>query len=564
MPRKAVNSVVYKQVEKEKLSNQRAYLLDIDLPRPRKPQFMVQKVVQERRTLEEMIETMQFKGLLVRKSIDGSNYGKDCSEVSFLRKSLAVEGPPIVIMKPRHVHDLRADEPYCSTEGKPIKSRQMPRKMREEFRFNAVEVPRGKLKFTQTNEKLQGGRSPKQKLNKNKEGKHSGESPARQFKKTLDIQESRSSTKINHPKPLVPRAPKKETIVKQKIEGIPKVASNMKKQAERKDGKSQECSKTKDLGKTSTLRLSPTTKGSNVSKCVTRGKATVSDKHIHMETTALESSISKKNLQKGKYDCKPSVQNLQSGDNLPIIVETNIQGSLIQSTTIEQITDRAAGDSHDPISDNSGNAPGSPSEFSEPTIEDDVDYSEDGSCIPCLKLDDMKDCKSMTQTRYLLLTSVSFLNRADELFDLGTCNSRLLQTAQSPDREMFDPSLLLECAKEILELKSLHCTRSVNPLSQNLRKKPKYHLSLEQLVGEISDVIENLKNYSKSCGDVILVDSINSMLERDLRWNGKLICAWDLGWKNGLTMDEVNEVVNDVEKLVFGEIVDDLVIELMF
>ncbi|KAK4397009.1 hypothetical protein Sango_1537500 [Sesamum angolense] len=573
MPRKAVNSVVYKQVEKEKLSNQRAYLLDIDLPRPRKPQFMVQKVVQERRTLEEMIETMQFKGLLVRKSIDGSNYGKDCSEVSFLRKSLAVEGPPIVIMKPRHVHDLRAEEPYCSTEGKPIKSRQMPRKMREEFRFNAVEVPRGKLKFTQTNEKLQGGRSPKQKLNKNKEGKHSGESPARPIKKTLDIQESRSSTKINHPKPLVPRAPKKETIVKQKIEGIPKVASNMKKQAERKDGKSQECSKTKDLGKTSTLRLSPTTKGSNVSKCVTRGKATVSDKHIHMETTALESSISKKNLQKGKYDCKPSTSAFTNHlglfkickvDNLPIIVETNIQGSLIQSTTIEQITDRAAGDSHDPISDNSGNAPGSPSEFSEPTIEDDVNYSEDGSCIPCLKLDDMKDCKSMTQTRYLLLTSVSFLNRADELFDLGTCNSRLLQTAQSPDREMFDASLLLECAKEILELKSLHCTRSVNPLSQNLRKKPKYHLSLEQLVGEISDVIENLKNYSKSCGDVILVDSINSMLERDLRWNGKLICAWDLGWKNGLTMDEVNEVVNDVEKLVFGEIVDDLVIELMF
>ncbi|KAL0374361.1 UNVERIFIED_CONTAM: hypothetical protein Sradi_3351800 [Sesamum radiatum] len=565
VPRKAVNSVVYKEVEKEKLSNQKTYLLDIDLPRPRKPQFMVQKVVQERRTLEEMIETMQFKGLLARKSIDGSNYGKDCSDVSFLRKNLAVEGPPIVIMKPRHVHDLRAEEPYCSTEGKPIKSRQMPRKMREEFRFNAVEVPRGQLKFTETNEKLQAGRSPKQKLNKNKEGKHSGESPARPIKKTLDIQESRSSTKINHSKPLVPRAQKKETIVKQKIEGIPKVASNVKKHAERKDGKSQECSKTKDLGKTSTLRLSPTTKGSNVSKCrVTRGKTTVSDKHIHMQSTALESSISKKNLQKGKSDCKPSVENLQSGDNLQIKVETNIQGSLMKSTTIEQITDRAARGSHDPMSDNSGNAPDSPCESSEPTIEDDVNCSEDESSIPRHNLDEMKDCKSISHTRYLLLSSVSFLNRADELFDLGTCDSRLLQTARSPDGEMLDASLLLECAKEILELKSLHCTRTVNPLSQNLRKKPKCHLSFEQLVGEISDVIEDLRNYSKSCGDhVILVDSINSMLERDLRWNGKLICAWDLGWKNGLTLDEVNEVVNDVEKLVFGEIVDDLVIELM-
>ncbi|KAL0410650.1 UNVERIFIED_CONTAM: hypothetical protein Slati_3654700 [Sesamum latifolium] len=455
VPQKAVNSVVYKEVEKEKLSNQRNYLLDIDLPRPRKPQFMVQKVVQERRTLEEMIETMQFKGLLGRKSIDGSNYGKDCSDVSFLRKSLAVEGPPIVIMKPRHVHDLRAEEPYCSMEGKPIKSRQMPRKMREEFRFNAVEVPRGKMKFTETNEKLQAGRSPKQKLNKNKEVKHSGESPARPIKKTLDIQESRSSTKINHSKPLVPRVQKKETIVKQKIEGIPKAASNVKKQAERKDGKSQECSKTKDPGKTNTLRLSPTTKGSNVSKCrVTRGKTTVSDKHIHMQSTALESSISKKNLQKGKSDCKPSVENLQSGDKLPIKVETIIQGSLMKSTTIEQITDKAARDSHDPISDNSENGPGSPCESSEPTIEDDVNYSEDGSSIPRLKLDDMKDCKRISHTRYLLLSSVSFLNRADELFDLGTCDTRLLQAARSPDREMLDASLLLECAKEYWSLKA--------------------------------------------------------------------------------------------------------------
>ncbi|KAK4415478.1 hypothetical protein Salat_2655200 [Sesamum alatum] len=560
VPRKAVNSVVYERVEKEKPSNQRTYLLDIDLPRPRKPQFMVQKVVQERRTLEEMIETMQFKGLLVRKPIDESDNGKDCSDVSFLRKSLAVEGPPIVIMKPRHVHDIRAEEPYCSTEEKPIKSRQMPRKMREEFRFNAVEVPRGQLKFTETNEKLQAERSSKQKLNKDKEGKHSGESLARPIKKTLDVQESRSSTKINRSKPLVPRALKKEKIVKQKIEDIPKVSSNMKKQAERKDGKSQECSKAQDLGKTSTLVQR---RGSNVSKSrVTRGKTTVTDKH--MQSTALESSISKKNLQNGKSISKPSVENWQRGDNLAIKVESNIQGSLMKSTTIAQITYEAASDFHDPISDNSGNAAGSPCESSGLIIEDDVNYSEDGSCIPCLKLDDMKDCKSVTNTRYILLSSVSFLERVDELFDTGTCDPRLLQTAQSPDNEMLDDSLLLQCAKEILELKSLCCRRMVNPLSQNLCKIPIRRLSLEQLVGEITDVIEDLRNYSKSCGDIILVDSINSMLERDLRWNGKLTCAWDLGWKNGFTVDEVNEMVNDVEKLVFGEIVDGFVIELMF
>ncbi|KAI3443779.1 hypothetical protein Pfo_000444 [Paulownia fortunei] len=550
VPPKAVNSMIYKQMEKEKLPNQRSLLLDIDLPRPRKPQFMVQKVVRERRKLEEMIETMQFKGLLERKSIDGSSDGKYHSDVSFLRKSLAVEGPPIVIMRPRHVPDLRAKElheNYWINEEKPIK------------------IPRGQLKFTETNEKLRAGRTPNQKLNKDKEGKHSGESPARLVKKTLDIEDGPSTMKINHSKPLAPRVQKKEATVK-KIDDVPKVASNARKLAEIKDSKSQESAQTQDLGKITTVKLSKTARDSNVSKCqVARGKAAAPDKH--MKPTSLKSSIPKKNLQKGKPDSKPLaalVENIQSDDRLPINIESNIHGSLMKGTTSEQIAEEAMSASYISISDNSGNAPSSPCESSGPIIKDDVKYIEDGSCISCCNLDEMKGCKSISNTRYLLLSSVSFLNLAEELFKTGTCDATVLQTAWLPDGEMLDDSLLLECAKEILERKILSCTRTINPLSHNLFKKPKCHLSLEQLIGEISNGIEDLRNYTKSCGDIILVDSIYSMLERDLWWNEEVTGAWDSGWRNGYATEEVNEVVHDVEKLVLSEIVADVVIEFMF
>lgn len=304
VPSKAGNSIIFKRMEKEKLSKQRSHLLDIDLPRPKKPQFMVEKVVRER-TLEDMIEKMQFKGLAERKSIHGSHDGEYHSDASFLRKSLAVEGPPIVIMRPLHVPVLRAKELHENhwiNEEKHIKRRQMPKNMREEIPPSALEVPRGQLKFTEANEKLTPGRPPKQKLDKDKEGKHSGKFPV---KKTPDRTQDRLSTmKINHSKPLVPRMQKKEAVVR-KIDDMPKVASNTRKRAEIKDAKSQGSARAQDLGKLTTLKISKTVRESNVSKSqIAHGKVSAPDKN--MKPTSLKSSIPKKNLRKGKPNSNPS------------------------------------------------------------------------------------------------------------------------------------------------------------------------------------------------------------------------------------------------------------------
>ncbi|PIN18153.1 hypothetical protein CDL12_09176 [Handroanthus impetiginosus] len=337
VPPKAVNPIIYKQMEKEKVSSERNHLLDIDLPRPRKPQFMVQKVVQERRTLEEMIETMQFKGLLGRKSIDG----KDRFDDPYMRRSSSVEGTPIVLMRPRHVRDHRAEEfleNYWGNEEKPIKSRQMPGKLREEFPLYASEVPKRQWKFVERNEKLRAKSPPKQKLSKDKEDKHSGESHARLVDKTLDIQYRLSTMKIKHSKPPVPRLQKDEVIVK-KIGNTPKGASSTRKQTDVKDAKSLESVKNQDLGENTTLNHGKIARGSIVSKCqIALGKAPILDKP--MKPTSLKSTSPKKNLRKAKSDSKPSaalVENVQNDDRLPPDIESDIQRSLVKSTTCVQV-----------------------------------------------------------------------------------------------------------------------------------------------------------------------------------------------------------------------------------
>ncbi|XP_057764533.1 uncharacterized protein LOC130985530 [Salvia miltiorrhiza] len=488
----------------------RSPLLDIDLPRPNKPQFMVQKTVRERRTLEEIIETMQFKGILGRKSVDGSN-------ALFLRKDLAANSPPIVIMKPLHDHCINGGEHM-------IKSKQMPRKMREEEL-----PPTPQLKDSAAD------RSSKQKLDRSKEGKVRVRPPVK--KAALD---SLSTTKMKQPKPPLPQMQKKEAPrIRKPADAKPQIKPN----------------KTQDLAKLATLKHTKTVRGNNVSKTqVARGKVSAVDKG--MKPTSLSRTVTKKSHRRGESNSKPSsplVENAQSKGNA-ISIETK---SLVKNTEPEQTTGEVAKAYYMP--DNSTNAASSPSDASGLITKDDPDHIEDDSCVPSVDSDEIKGCKSMMNSRYLLLSSASFLNHIEELFDTGTHDSTVFQT----DSELLHDSLLLDCAKEILERKSLSNRSTRNPWSQNLLRRPKYHLSMEQLVEEISDTIEDLQNYSKYCGDVVVADSIYPMLDRDLRRNEEVTGAWDSGWRKGYAMEAVDEVMHDLEEQVLSEIVADVIIQIM-
>lgn len=140
------------------------------------------------------------------------------------------------------------------------------------------------------------------------------------------------------------------------------------------------------------------------------------------------------------------------------------------------------------------------------------------------------------------------------------------QTANLYDVQVADSKLLLDCAKELLEHKSLQCAQGPRPLTHLIVTKPKPLVSLEYLVGEICEGMEDLRSYHKlsSCGERITVDFLQLVLQKDI-W-GKGVAtggAWDSGWRCGFSAGEIEEAVIEIENAVFNGIMEDLVTDFL-
>jgi hypothetical protein len=48
------------------------------------------------------------------------------------------------------------------------------------------------------------------------------------------------------------------------------------------------------------------------------------------------------------------------------------------------------------------------------------------------------------------------------------------------------------------------------------------------------------------------------MLENDIRCGSVASGTWDLGWRNGFSVDEAEQTVNDVEKLLISELIEEM------
>lgn len=195
----------------------------------------------------------------------------------------------------------------------------------------------------------------------------------------------------------------------------------------------------------------------------------------------------------------------------------------------------------------------SPLEVSMPIIED-VRSIDEGNCVPNNNVPENESCKTENYTRSLLLSNASFLCHVEELFDTRTCGPTSCPTTLLQGYELLDTDLLLDCANEMLERKRLQWMITTYPLSQT---RSRCFSSLDRLVREICDGIEDLRSYSKLSSEINIADVIYSMLDRDLWCKRDLIGAWDVGWRTGYTSEGVDEVVADIEKLVLSEIVED-------
>ena len=156
-PLKRLQATPQNQFEGQKKPNQLGPVFETDMPKVSKSQYEVQKADPER-TLKEILESMQYKGLLRSNSARGIQHCSDDLRVSHSKQREIDNGPPIVLIKPLRVPCLEQEtkRPVFDEED-PLYRRKMLRKLRrtEELHPKGINYKEGTLKLDKARRRLE-------------------------------------------------------------------------------------------------------------------------------------------------------------------------------------------------------------------------------------------------------------------------------------------------------------------------------------------------------------------------------------------------------------------------
>lgn len=172
-----------------------------------------------------------------------------------------------------------------------------------------------------------------------------------------------------------------------------------------------------------------------------------------------------------------------------------------------------------------------------------------------------EECKSLKggiDLKLLLSTQPAFLSQAEVLFDLNVNCPTSLQTSRINDFVGTDETLYVDCANELIKRMSLPDSKMVHPLLLNWLKNPRICISLDQLLAEVYNGVEILKSFSKLSGENLSADSLYAILEKDISCKAVVSGVWDLGWRNGFSAHNSEQVVIDIEKQLFSRLIDEI------
>ncbi|KAJ8562490.1 hypothetical protein K7X08_011781 [Anisodus acutangulus] len=552
IPRKPQYQTTQKHFENDRVIKQSRPIFEIDLPKAKKPTFISQKVDAKRRTLDEIIETMHFKGLLRSKS----NYGTHESSVSGLLKKFVDDSPPIVIMKPLYAPDSQIERfPTCIHEENPSGTRNAIGKwdLKEESSPENSYDHKGALDFT-IYRKCQTGKDQNNRFSKEKGRKDHDEAPA----KSKTLEEKYPNTRTRASSPSKTRQSKKEAMEKRE-DGTQRVAPAIRNSKEMKNAKNNDNAKFQDKSKMSALKV----KKPERKPLVAQAKSTISDPKRITTTASHNSSKGKKNVKADKSVKSTPIATVYNTEHKDEDVETVQAVEKDRDTAITKVTsseelqlEKVADIFENLVTDHTANGESFPSESSVHCVND-IKLEEHTNCNLNLDFTENENFNCGASTRYLLFSSESFLSQSEELFETDAWEPTLWQTTRI-DHEIADSTLLLDCANELLENKRSQCALAVDPLSLKAIKMRKNSISFDKLVNEICDGIEVLQSYNKVAGKNLSSYVLYVLLERDLWCTGVVGSTWDLGWRTGLTNNEVEQVVTDIEKYLLTGFIDDL------
>ncbi|MQM04147.1 hypothetical protein Taro_036941 [Colocasia esculenta] len=172
--------------------------------------------------------------------------------------------------------------------------------------------------------------------------------------------------------------------------------------------------------------------------------------------------------------------------------------------------------------------------------------------------------ESTEELKLLLLCSPSFLLHAQELFNIHHHQPADFHRPETKQWTALGGSkLLVDCSTELMASRSRRLELLSHPLSQSsLKRRPEFKISMDRLVDEISEGIENLRSYSGG-GDAAK-DSLYERLERDLMCKRVFARgAWDGGWIEVVPIEEAEGTLRDVEKLVLNDLIAEAAVELV-
>lgn len=569
VPPKPLLSNPQKHYGKDKALNQERTPFDIDLPMTR-TDFTVQKVDPRLMTSNKLTDDIQFKGLITGKSVDGPEHLSNTSE---WKKRFAYDAAPIVIIKPLHVSGLLEEE---LLRQKDIHQDLDTKKMLRKWKIKAGLPPRpdnsheGSLNLTEIHRKPQVEKAPAKRSIQEKEDKACVDASARKDDKSVRYQDNLSPTTVKASTPVKPKQQKKDAN-ENKVPKIQRAVVNTRKQVEVETEKLRDTAKSRHINKHASTNPRKHDRELNVSKVrvsAEKGSALDTISECITPTTSLTSSVRKKNVKNEKRASGPSkivVEKKHKNDDIPVALEVGDDEAL----TAKGITPSKwlPGDEKKDTLRNLDNCNNSKSSPCESTYSvqpnNNIRSMDNAKCGIKCNITEMKNCKRDNTTRKLLLDSSSFLCHAEELFD-----TRAYQPVVSHKRGLHsdgaaDTKLLLECAKELLEKKSLQYSVAIHPLPHICIKKTKICISLDRLVNEICDGIEYLRSYCKLADETILVDTLSTVLQKDMWCKGAVNGAWEFGWRNGFTLDEVDQVVIDIEQTILTGIIDDVLMDMV-
>lgn len=165
-----------------------------------------------------------------------------------------------------------------------------------------------------------------------------------------------------------------------------------------------------------------------------------------------------------------------------------------------------------------------------------------------------------TKLKTLMLNSPSFVSQAEELFDLQIEPNSMLHASNEEDLDAAYTELLLDCAKEVMEFRSLQLSQACLPLPRSYKAHPRNTISLDRFLVEICNGIEDLKRYLSPATDMLFSDTLHLLIDRDLRFKS---ATWEIGWRNAFSQDEVEQVIGEVDKLVLEKFIEEVVVDFM-